>query len=100
MYSLSARLRAEEKYPAGSAPATVETDTDRAFARFRKLLPTDPLLTGTVAAVWEDGTATVELPGGAQIRVKGTATVGQRVFVQTGAIQGEAPALTALVVEV
>ncbi len=36
VYSLSARLRAEEKYPAGSAPATVETDTDRAFARFRK----------------------------------------------------------------
>ncbi len=36
VYSLSARLRAEEKYPSGAAPATVETDTDRAFARFRK----------------------------------------------------------------
>ncbi|MFT3944295.1 MAG: glutamate synthase-related protein [Ancrocorticia sp.] len=36
VYSLSARLRAEEKYPSGPAPATVETDTDRAFARFRK----------------------------------------------------------------
>ena len=71
-----------------------------AYARFRNLLPTDPLLTGTVVAVWEDGTATVELPGGAEIRVKGSATVGQRVFVQTGAIQGEAPALTALTVEV
>ena len=71
-----------------------------AYARFRNLLPTDPLLTGTVVATWEDGTATVELPGGAEIRVQGSATVGQRVYVQSGSIQGEAPALTALVVEV
>ena len=36
VYSLSARLRAEEKYPAAPAPAGEETETDRAFARFRK----------------------------------------------------------------
>ena len=36
VYSLSARLRAEEKYPAPPVPADHETDTDRAFARFRK----------------------------------------------------------------
>ncbi|ALJ19600.1 glutamate synthase-related protein [Microbacterium sp. No. 7] len=36
VYSLSARLRAEEKYPSSAAPAGEQTDTDRAFARFRK----------------------------------------------------------------
>ena len=36
VYSLSARLRAEEKYPAAPAPAGEQTETDRAFARFRK----------------------------------------------------------------
>ncbi|MDF1488894.1 glutamate synthase-related protein [Tessaracoccus caeni] len=36
VYSLSARLRAEEKYPSAPAPAGEYTDTDRAFARFRK----------------------------------------------------------------
>ncbi len=36
VYSLSARLRAEEKFPSAAAPATELTDTDRAFDRFRK----------------------------------------------------------------
>lgn len=36
VYSLSARLRAEEKYPSAPAPAGQVTETDRALARFRK----------------------------------------------------------------
>ncbi|MGV9310669.1 glutamate synthase-related protein [Streptomyces sp. NPDC003691] len=36
VYSLSARLRAEEKYPSAAAPAGEITATDRALARFRK----------------------------------------------------------------
>ncbi|WP_336671630.1 glutamate synthase-related protein [Tsukamurella sp. USMM236] len=36
VYSLSARLRAEERFPADAAPAGELTDTDRAFDRFRK----------------------------------------------------------------
>ncbi|MGN8049034.1 glutamate synthase-related protein [Curtobacterium sp. 22159] len=36
VYSLSARLRAEEKYPAAPAPAGVLTETDAALQRFRK----------------------------------------------------------------
>lgn len=36
VYSLSARLRAEEKYPAPTGPAGEYTETDRAFDRFRK----------------------------------------------------------------
>ncbi|MGO1949505.1 MAG: glutamate synthase-related protein, partial [Mycobacteriaceae bacterium] len=36
VYSISARLRAEEKYPSPAGPAGEETDTDRAFNKFRK----------------------------------------------------------------
>ena len=36
VYCLTARLRAEEKYPSPPAPAGEKTDTDRAFDRFRK----------------------------------------------------------------
>lgn len=36
VYSLSARLRAEEKYPAPTGPAGDYTETDLAFDRFRK----------------------------------------------------------------
>lgn len=36
VYSLSARLRAEEKYPAAPAPAGELTETDAALKRFRK----------------------------------------------------------------
>ncbi|AGP30821.1 glutamate synthase-related protein [Corynebacterium terpenotabidum] len=36
VYSLSARLRAEEKYPAPTGPAGDYTETDKAFDKFRK----------------------------------------------------------------
>ncbi|PRY14467.1 glutamate synthase-related protein [Kineococcus rhizosphaerae] len=36
VYSLSARLRAEEKYPTPAAPAGELTETDHAFTRYRK----------------------------------------------------------------
>lgn len=71
------------------------------FVRMQKLLPTDPLLVGTVIAVWPDGTSTVELPGGGEMRVSGDSVAeGARVYVQGGKIQGEAPALTGANVEV
>ena len=47
-----------------------------------------------VALSVADGVATVTLPGGGVIQARGTATVGQRVFVCNGAIEGPAPALT------
>ena len=39
-------------------------------------------------------TATITLPGGGVLQARGQATVGQRVFVRDGVIEGEAPALT------
>lgn len=62
------------------------------YAQFKKLIPTAPLLVGTVASVYTGG-ATVTLQGGGTMRVRGAATVGQRVFVRDGAIEGPAPNL-------
>ncbi len=72
-----------------------------AYKRLQQLLPTDPLMVGTVIAVWADGTSTIELPGGGEWRVKGDSiALGARVYVQGGMIQGEAPALAGANVEV
>lgn len=62
------------------------------FQRFKALLPTYPVYVASV--VETDGvTSTVEMPGGQRGVARGTAAVGSKVFVQDGAIQGEAPSL-------
>ena len=62
------------------------------FRQFLDLMPARPLQVGTVTAV--DGeTATITLPGGGVLQARGQATVGQRVFVRDGVIEGEAPTL-------
>lgn len=64
------------------------------WAKFRALLPTDPLLAGEVIEHHDDGTSSVTLPGNITIRVQGqTVAVGLHAFVQSGRIQGEAPDL-------
>lgn len=72
------------------------------YTRLLELLPAQPVLTGTVAAVYADGTALVTMPGGAQARVRNPLghALGDAVFVQDGAVIGEAPALTAIVIEI
>lgn len=59
---------------------------------FQALLPASPLLVGDVVSI-SNGLATIELPDGALISARGGASVGQRVFVRGGAIEGQAPAL-------
>lgn len=70
------------------------------FRQLMDLLPQSPLLVGTVAADHVDGTVTVTLPGGSQIRVRGSRTVGTQVFVKDGVIETDAPVLTTVVIEV
>lgn len=60
--------------------------------QFLALLPQRPLVAGEVLTI-SGGTAVVELPGGIHIHARGGATVGQRVFVRDGAIEGPAPNL-------
>ena len=63
------------------------------YAKFKDLLPGDPLLIGTVIATITGG-ATVQFLDGSLLQVRGTAMVGQKVYVKGGFIQGEAPSLT------
>lgn len=69
------------------------------YRQFLDLLPRRPLLVGEVAAIGA-GVVTVDLPGGGQVQARGTAPLGQRVFVRDGALEGEAPALTYVTADV
>lgn len=62
------------------------------FSQWRDLFAAGPVQVGTVTA-YEGGTATIELPGGGTLRARGEATIGQRVYVRDGLIQGAAPDL-------
>ena len=46
------------------------------------------------------GVATVQLPGGATLRARGDAAVADVVFVRDGVIEGPAPALTLVTIDV
>ena len=68
--------------------------TTNPWKRLENLLPHSPLLAGDVTAHHPDGTSTVQLPDGSQLRVRGqSVAVGQKAFVQGGEIRGQAPNL-------
>lgn len=69
------------------------------FKLFKSLLPDPPLLVGDVIAS-DAGTVIVELPDGGQIQALGSASVGTRVFVRDGAVEGNAPDLPIEIIEV
>ena len=46
------------------------------------------------------GSCTIQLPGGAEIQALGAGTVGTRYFVRDGKLDGEAPDLELLEIEV
>jgi len=62
------------------------------FAQFLKLLPSTPLQVATVLST-SGGTATLELPGGARVQARGEASVGAQVFIRDDVIEGPAPNL-------
>lgn len=69
------------------------------YAAFARLFAPDPLLVGEVI----DASAidvTVELPDGAVIKARGTATVGDKLFVRGGAIEGSAPDVEVTVITI
>jgi hypothetical protein len=70
------------------------------FVELSNLFPKPPLLAGQVVSVGS-GTVTVQYPGGGQQVARGTGyAVGAKVFVQDGAVDGAAPTLTAITIEV
>ena len=69
------------------------------FKEFADIFPPAPLQAGTVTDT-DGAVATVTLPGGGVLRARGAATLGQRVFVRDGLIEGEAPSLPIEVIEI
>lgn len=70
------------------------------WRQFMDLLPDSPLLIGTVTATHTDDAVTVELLDGGSLRVRGTNTSGERVFVRDGEVVGPAPPLPAIDIEI
>lgn len=69
------------------------------YKAFQSLLPEAPLLVGTVVSVQSNGYL-IELPDGAQINARGTANIGQNVFVRDNVIEGIAPNLVVETIEI
>jgi len=70
------------------------------YKALQDLLPAPALQVATVSATHTDETCTVTMPNGGTQRVRGTGTVGRRVFVRNVLIEGTAPALTYVELEV
>ena len=70
------------------------------YTEFKKLLNPAPLLVGDITEV-NGGIATIELPDGTLTTGRGDGLVsGQRVFVRAGMVEGTAPALPVVLVEI
>ena len=69
------------------------------YREFFELLPKPIMQYGTVLSV-ANGEARVELPGGVVITAQGSADLGQLVFVADGVIDGVAPDLPVIELEV
>jgi len=69
------------------------------YRQFLDLIPARPLQVGTVTAVSGDQ-CTVELPSGGILQARGQAAVADQVFVRDGVIEGEAPALAVVQIEI
>jgi hypothetical protein len=69
------------------------------YEQFRQLLPDAPLQVGVVTEVGA-GVVTVQLPGGGTVRARGSAVVGERVFVRDGVLEAVAPNLRLEIIEI
>lgn len=70
------------------------------WKQFRDLLPNEPLQVGTVIAVSNTET-TVEKADGTRLTVRGSGyTVGSHVYFRAGVIEGEAPDLPLIHIEI
>jgi hypothetical protein len=69
------------------------------YKRLLALIPGQPIDTGEVVAVHDDG-VTVELLTGAHVHARGVAAVGDHVYLRGGAIDGPAPNLPGVDIEI
>jgi hypothetical protein len=69
------------------------------WSAFRALISGPPLQVGQVLNI-QAGTARVQMPGGGVVNARGEATVGQHVFLRGQVIEGEAPDLPVITIEI
>jgi hypothetical protein len=70
------------------------------WKQFRDLLPNDPLQVGSVIAA-SDTEVTVEKADGSRLKVRGSDyAIGSQVYFRAGAIEGEAPDLPVIHIEI
>ena len=69
------------------------------YEQFLQLLPDAPLQVGVVTEVGA-GVVTVQLPGGGTVRARGSAAIGERVFVRDGVLEAVAPNLRLEIIEI
>jgi hypothetical protein len=64
------------------------------WQHLKSLLDTDPLRLGTIATVNSDNTVTCTMSNGGSLVVRGTGSVGDRVWIRSGQVQSTAASLT------
>lgn len=69
------------------------------FKRFSDLSGRSLRTVGTCIAA-DFGECTLQYSGGSVVQVKGSGTIGTRYFIQDGRLDGEAPSLVSLEIEV
>lgn len=69
------------------------------YRRFSSLSGRSLRTVGTCISA-DFGECTIQYPGGSIVRAKGAGEVGTRYFVQDGKLDGEAPSLSSLTIEV
>lgn len=69
------------------------------FRQLLDLIPDPALQVGEVTSS-SDGISTVVLPGGGTLTARGEAAIGTTVFVRGGVIEGSAPQLPIVLIEV
>jgi hypothetical protein len=69
------------------------------FVVLQELLAGPPLQVATVVSS-SAGVSIVELPGGGTLQVRGTGTAGDNVFIRGDLIEGAAPSLSVVTIEV
>ncbi len=69
------------------------------WARFSDLSGRSLRTVGTCISA-DFGECTIQYPGGSVVRAKGAGTESTRYFVQDGRLDGEAPSLSSLTIEI
>jgi hypothetical protein len=93
-------VSASSSAPAVRQTLTLGEETPNVWAKWKRLLPDDPLLVGEIADVYADGTVQVSPIGGGTLRVRGEGTEGDVVWVRGGRIEGAAPEMEGVEIEV